>query len=98
MAGGQFRVDMFCLFCVLQIIREGGRDVTQTLHTVQMSCSGHNSRDSCKQGQLWLLSILITSSGDCEFAELGVTPRLVVVSLRGNMRLGNTATLVLFSY
>ena len=49
-------------------------------------CSGHNSRDSCKQGQLWLLSILITSSGDCEFAELGATPRLVVVSLRGNMR------------
>ena len=72
--------------------------MTQTLHTVQMSCSGHNSRDSCKQGQLWLLSILITSSGDCEFAELGVTPRLVVVSLLGNMRLGNTATLVLFGH
>ena len=98
MSGAQFCVEMFSMFCVLQIIREGGRDVTQTLHTVQMSCSGHNSRDSCKQGQLWLLSILITSSGDCEFAELGVTPRLVVVSLLGNMRLGNTATLVLFSY
>ena len=37
-AGGQFRVEMFRVFCVLQIIREGGRDVTQTLHTAQMSC------------------------------------------------------------
>ena len=81
MADAQFHVEMFCVFCVLQIVRVGWRDVTQTLHTVQMSCSGHNSRDSCKQGQLWLLSILITSSGDCEFAELGVTPLLVVVSL-----------------
>ena len=54
--------------------------------------------DSCKYGQLWLLSILITSSGDWEFAELGVTPRLVVVSLLGNMIPGNTATLVLFGY
>ena len=42
MAGAQFRVDMFRVFCVLQIVREGGRDVTQTLHTVQMSCSGHS--------------------------------------------------------
>ena len=63
--------------------------MTQTLHTVQMSCSGHSSRNSCKYGQLWLLSILIMSSVciDCEFAELGVTPRLVVVLLLGNMRL-----------
>ena len=37
------------------------------------------------------------SSGDWEFAELGVTPWLVIVSLLGNMTLGNTATLVLFT-
>ena len=73
--------------------------MTQTLYTAQMSCCHPAvdtvvwtvvSIDSCKQRQLWLLSILIMSSGDWEFAELGVTPRLVIVSLLGHMRLGNT--------